>query len=75
MSVLSKHMHNAPAFFGKSPENKAKRRAEKSNKKKKKKQPPTDENKPFKTRPTEDEGGYDSFLGINVNQGLDELER
>ena len=33
MSVLGKHMHNAPAFFGRSPENKAKRRAEKLRKK------------------------------------------
>ena len=29
MSVLGKHMHNAPAFFGKSPEKKAQRKAEK----------------------------------------------
>ena len=27
MSVLGKHMHNAPAFFGKSPEKKAQRKA------------------------------------------------
>tara|TARA_R100001460_G_scaffold35739_2_gene68655 strand:+ start:2632 stop:2820 length:189 start_codon:yes stop_codon:yes gene_type:complete len=33
MSVLSKHMHNGPAFFGKSPEEKAKRKAEKLMKK------------------------------------------
>jgi hypothetical protein len=33
MSVLGKHMHNAPAFFGRSPEKKAKRRAEKLRKK------------------------------------------
>jgi len=33
MSVLGKHMHNAPAFFGGSPEKKAQRKAEKLRKK------------------------------------------
>ena len=33
MSVLGKHMHNAPAFFGRSPEEKAKIKAEKLRKK------------------------------------------
>lgn len=34
MSVLGKHMHNAPAFFGRSPEEKAKRKADKLRKRK-----------------------------------------
>ena len=36
MSVLGKHMHNAPALFGKSPEKKAKKQADKLRKKRSK---------------------------------------